>query len=173
MLKVLRIGHRPSRDKRVTTHVALVARAFGADGMIITTKDLEIEKTIRSAVSKFGGEFEIASGISWKKALDSWSGLKVHLTMYGLPLDEIIHQIRKKDVMVIVGAEKVPSQIYQLADHNVAVGNQPHSEIAALALFLDRYFEGGELRGSFEGAKLKIMPNPRGKTVVESGEKSE
>ncbi|MGC9107424.1 MAG: tRNA (cytidine(56)-2'-O)-methyltransferase, partial [Infirmifilum sp.] len=26
---VLRLYHRPDRDKRVTTHVALVARAFG------------------------------------------------------------------------------------------------------------------------------------------------
>ena len=32
---VLRIGHRPGRDKRITTHVALVARAFGANGFIL------------------------------------------------------------------------------------------------------------------------------------------
>ncbi|MCC6052717.1 MAG: tRNA (cytidine(56)-2'-O)-methyltransferase, partial [Desulfurococcaceae archaeon] len=32
---VLRYGHRPERDKRVTTHVALVARAFGASGFIL------------------------------------------------------------------------------------------------------------------------------------------
>ncbi|MEM2376537.1 MAG: tRNA (cytidine(56)-2'-O)-methyltransferase, partial [Sulfolobales archaeon] len=32
---VLRLGHRPLRDKRVTTHVALTARAFGANGFVL------------------------------------------------------------------------------------------------------------------------------------------
>ncbi|MGI0148094.1 MAG: tRNA (cytidine(56)-2'-O)-methyltransferase, partial [Thermoplasmata archaeon] len=36
---VLRLGHRPSRDKRVTTHVALVARAFGAAGILVDVAD--------------------------------------------------------------------------------------------------------------------------------------
>jgi tRNA (cytidine56-2'-O)-methyltransferase len=31
LLAVFRLGHRVQRDKRLTTHVALVARAFGAD----------------------------------------------------------------------------------------------------------------------------------------------
>ena len=65
-MKVLRIGHRPARDKRVTTHVALVARALGADGIVISGKDAEIEKTVRSVVSRFGGEFEVASGANWR-----------------------------------------------------------------------------------------------------------
>ncbi|TFG70124.1 MAG: tRNA (cytidine(56)-2'-O)-methyltransferase, partial [Methanomassiliicoccus sp.] len=30
MIVVLRLGHRPERDQRVTTHVALTARALGA-----------------------------------------------------------------------------------------------------------------------------------------------
>ncbi len=29
MIAVLRLGHRPERDKRITTHVALTSRAFG------------------------------------------------------------------------------------------------------------------------------------------------
>lgn len=168
MLKVLRIGHRPSRDKRVTTHVALVARALGADSILISTKDPEIEKTIKSVVSRFGGGFEISSGISWKQAMNSWSGLKVHLTMYGEPVDKVMPKLKGKDIMIIVGAEKVPAEVYQMADLNVAVGNQPHSEVAALALFLDRYFEGKELQRVFEGPRLEIVPNPRGKTVVDS-----
>ena len=32
---ILRLGHRPERDKRITTHVALTARAFGAEGMLL------------------------------------------------------------------------------------------------------------------------------------------
>ena len=39
LIEVLRIGHRPGRDKRVTTHVALVARAFGAGGIYIPGGD--------------------------------------------------------------------------------------------------------------------------------------
>lgn len=33
---ILRLGHRPKRDRRVTTHVILVARAFGAKGVYIS-----------------------------------------------------------------------------------------------------------------------------------------
>ena len=39
MITVLRLGHRVSRDKRTTTHVALAARAFGADKMLVSEKD--------------------------------------------------------------------------------------------------------------------------------------
>ena len=35
---VLRLGHRPFRDQRLTTHVALTARAFGAEGMILADR---------------------------------------------------------------------------------------------------------------------------------------
>jgi tRNA (cytidine56-2'-O)-methyltransferase len=55
--------------------------------------------------------------------------------------------------------------MYDLADWNVAVGNQPHSEVAALAILLDRLFEGKELRREFEGG-LKIVPSPFGKKVL-------
>ncbi|RLF14608.1 MAG: tRNA (cytidine(56)-2'-O)-methyltransferase, partial [Thermoprotei archaeon] len=36
---------------------------------------------------------------------------------------------------------------------------------AALAIFLDRFFGGSELRREFEGARLKIEPCERGKKV--------
>jgi tRNA (cytidine56-2'-O)-methyltransferase len=41
MITVLRIGHRPERDKRITTHVGLVSRAFSAEKMLVDTKDTE------------------------------------------------------------------------------------------------------------------------------------
>jgi tRNA (cytidine56-2'-O)-methyltransferase len=47
----------------------------------------------------------------------------------------------------------------------VSVGNQPHSECSALAIFLDRYFEGKELERDFDGAKIKIVPKERGKAI--------
>jgi predicted SpoU family rRNA methylase len=34
-----------------------------------------------------------------------------------------------------------------------------------LAVFLDRYFEGKELSRKFKGAKVKIIPEKRGKKL--------
>ncbi len=165
MIVVLRIGHRPKRDKRVSTHVGLVARAFGADKFILSTKDEVVEESIRKVLRKFGGSMEIVNGADWKKEIKNFKGVKIHLTMYGVNVDDIIDEIRKhEDIMVIVGAEKVPKEVYELADYNVAIGNQPHSEVSALAIFLDRYYEGKELKRNFYGY-WRIIPNPRGKTV--------
>ena len=57
------------------------------------------------------------------------------------------------------------STVEEVSDFNVAVGNQPHSECSALAIFLDRYFEGKELAQNFEKAKISIVPKERGKEV--------
>jgi len=128
MITVLRICHRISRDKRITTHVALVARAFGADKIIIDTKDNKIEDNVRSICLRFGGDFEIESGVDKRKIIKEWDGVIVHLTMYGEKLNKSIDEIDKnKDLLIIIGAEKVPPQIYEMADFNVSVGNQPTS----------------------------------------------
>ncbi|MEK6987514.1 MAG: tRNA (cytidine(56)-2'-O)-methyltransferase [Candidatus Thermoplasmatota archaeon] len=168
MITVLRLGHRPARDKRVTTHVALAARAFGADRILVSTKDSALEKTVNEVVRRFGGPFEIETGIAWRRVLKDWTGAKVHLTMYGLPVDEVLPKIPKDDVLIIVGAEKVPADVYRLVDFNVAVGNQPHSEVAALAVFLDRLLEGKGIRHELEG-RLRIRPSARGKDVIDRG----
>ena len=166
MITVLRIGHRISRDKRITTHVALVARAFGADKIIIDTKDNKIEDNVRSICARFGGDFKIESGVDKKKIIKEWGGVIVHLTMYGEKLNKSIDEIDKnKDLLIIIGAEKVPPQIYEMADFNVSVGNQPHSEVAALAVFLDRYNMGRWNEKQFNG-KIEIIPSNKGKKVV-------
>ena len=165
MITVLRIGHRPARDKRVTTHAALTARAFGAGRILVDTNDVVLEKTLRDLVRRFGGPFDVETGVAWRRVLREFPGTKVHLTMYGLPLDEVLPRIPHDDLLVIIGAEKVPSDLYRLADLNVAVGNQPHSEVAALAVFLDRLLAGEGLRTEFHG-RLKIRPSARGKDVV-------
>lgn len=166
MIVVLRLGHRPNRDQRVTTHVALTARALGADEVWVTTPDLVLEKTIRGVVERFGGRFKIKTGIDWRKAVKSWQGEVVHLTMYGESLSDALKTIDTKNLMIIVGAEKVPREVYDLADRNVSVGNQPHSEVAALAIFLDR-ITGGKLLEKGAKGNLVIVPNPRGKTVID------
>jgi tRNA (cytidine56-2'-O)-methyltransferase len=166
MITVLRTGHRIARDKRITTHVALVARAFNADKILVDTLDKKIEETILSTCDRFGGNFKIETGVNAKKIIKKWDGVIVHLTMYGETLDKSLQEIDKnKDLLVVVGAEKVPGYIYQMADFNISVGNQPHSEVSALAIFLDRYLEGQWLKKKFNG-KIEILPYDKGKKVI-------
>lgn len=166
MIAVLRIGHRIDRDKRVTTHVALVARAFGADIIYITTKDEKIKKNIQSVCKRFGGNFQVQTGIDHKKIIKSWKGAIVHLTMYGEELEKAIqHLDTNRDLLIIVGAEKVPPYFYEIADMNISVGNQPHSEVAALALFLDRFTKAAWQKKQFDG-NIQIIPCVKGKKVL-------
>ena len=89
--------------------------------------------------------------------------------MYGLNISTIISKIRKlnKDILLIIGSRKVPGEIYYLSDYNIAIGNQPHSEISALAIFLDKLFIGKELRKEFSNNKIKIIPSRYKKEVQE------
>lgn len=162
---VLRLGHRPERDKRISTHVALTARAFGAEGIYFSVEDEKLFEKIREVNSRWGGNFFIKHA-NWRELLKSFDGTKVHLTMYGIPLPEKINDIKKSDkIMVVVGAEKVPPEVYQLCDMNIAIGNQPHSEVAALAVFLDRLLDGNVFKISFPNAKIKIIPSEKEKRV--------
>lgn len=171
MITILRIGHRIARDKRITTHVSLVARTFNADKILIDAEDKKIEESIKSTCKRFGGDFEIETGISPKKIIKNWKGSIIHLTMYGETLEKSIKKIDKsKDLLVIVGAEKVPAWIYESADFNVSVGNQPHSEVAALALFLDRYTKGSWANKKFNG-NIKIIPSNTRKKVISKQDK--
>ncbi|MCC6064949.1 MAG: tRNA (cytidine(56)-2'-O)-methyltransferase [Thermofilum sp.] len=171
---VLRLGHRLGRDKRVSTHVGLVARAFGASGIIYVGEVEEsVLNTLRKVVDVWGGPFSVETAPSYRAVIRKWKedgGLVVHLTMYGENIEgsDVLERIRSsgKDILVVVGAEKVPRDVYEMADFNVAIGNQPHSEVSALAVFLDRLFKGAELLKEFEGAKLRVIPSPRGKRVV-------
>lgn len=170
---VLRLSHRAQRDKRVTTHIGLVARAFGAEKMIVTgARDKHLDESIGRIVEFWGGPFSIEFCSDSYELIDTYKNngfLIVHLTMYGLPILEQIDSIRKatQDVLVIVGGEKVPFEIYQAADYNIAVGSQPHSEISALSVFLDRLFGGAELSSEFKDARRKIVPQACGKRLVE------
>ncbi len=169
---VLRLGHRPERDKRVTTHVALTARAFGAQGIYVSTRDEELERSVRSVVKRFGGDFSITTGVRWKELLRSFEGTKVHLTMYGTHIDDALPRVLNamtEKMLIVVGAEKVPPEVYQAATFNIGLGNQPHSEVAALAVFLDRLKQGEGLRTDFQG-QMKVIPCARGKKVVTDSE---
>jgi len=167
---VMRYAHRFVRDARVSMHCALVARAFGANEFIVCgEKDEKFEKDFESIQSRWGPFTKMEWASNWKKALKEKKKQGfciVHLTMYGIQIQKAKARIRKeKKVLAIIGSEKVPREVYELSDYNVAIGNQPHSEIAALAVFLHEYFEGKELNAKKSG-KLRIVPQSRGKKVV-------
>lgn len=164
---ILRLGHRPERDRRVTTHVGLTARALGAEGMYLASDDRNVKKSIEEVAERWGGSFFVDNAVSWKKCINEWKadgGIVVHLTMYGISMTSGIDKIKMHEkVLVVVGAEKVPADIYSMADYNISVTTQPHSEISSLALFLDHLYEGRNLNLEFKDAELKIDPCERGK----------
>jgi len=169
---ILRIGHRPERDQRVTTHVGLTARALGAQGMYLAASDKGVVQSIRDVADRWGGTFFCEDNVKWRSCIRDWKaqgGIVVHLTMYGLNLPDVIDEVKagKGKILVIVGAEKVPGEIYGLADYNVAVTTQPHSEISSLALFLDHLFSGKEFSIEFPGARIRIVPSKAGKQTEE------
>jgi len=173
---VLRYGHRVGRDKRVTTHVALVARAFGAEGIYVHgDADESVTDSVLRVVNAWGGPFWLKWVSDYVPTIKQWKeegGALVHLTMYGQDLDDVLSDVSSREsVMVFVGSSKVPAEVYHMADYNVAVGHQPHSEVAALAVFLDRLFRGEELKKRFNGARLIVLPSKDGKIVLEARSK--
>jgi tRNA (cytidine56-2'-O)-methyltransferase len=159
-IEVLRIGQRLVRDDRVTTHVALVSRAFGASKILMQEVNPEIKKTISDINRTWGSTFEVEIIDNWKKVLKSKknSFKIVHLTMYGESIDSMIDKLRQEEqILIVVGAEKVPREAYDLADYSVAVGNQPHSEISALAVLLDRVLQGRQFLKKHENARRRLF----------------
>lgn len=173
MLMVLRLGHRIHRDFRITTHCGLAARAFGADGIYITGDyDEKVINSLKKVVKRFGGPFSIGYVENWKKLIKDHKenhGIVIHLTMYGQTLKSALEEVRgwigQIPILIIIGAGKVPGDVYSIADYNIAVTNQPHSEISALAVFLDQLQEGTELNKTFSNAELQIIPTAQGKRV--------
>jgi tRNA (cytidine56-2'-O)-methyltransferase len=170
---VLRLGHRLVRDDRTTTHAILVSRAFGSTAMYMTDVDDEIKDRINKVNNSWGGlnEFNLKIIDDWKGLVKEWKkngGKIIHLTMYGLQINKVIEEVKslEQKILVIIGAEKVPKEIYFLADYNISIGNQPHSEIAALAVFLDRLFEGKQFDKRFSDGMMKIIPAEKGKNVI-------
>jgi tRNA (cytidine56-2'-O)-methyltransferase len=142
----------------------------------MTQVDDSILETLKDVNRRWGGEseFEIEIIEDWKKVLKNWKkdgGKVIHLTMYGINIDDYAYVLdnlqKENNVLVVIGAKKAPREIYELADYNIAIGNQPHSEIAALAIFLDRVLKGKELKRDFKGGKFKIIPMTKGKRLQE------
>lgn len=169
IIEVVRIGQRVVRDDRVTTHVALVSRSFGAEKIYMTEVNPEIKDTLDKINKTWGGNFEIEFIEKWKAVVKKKKEENykiVHLTMYGEKINDAQKELQNEEkLLIVVGAEKVPREIYELADYNVGVGSQPHSEISALAVLLDRIQSGKQFEKAFPNAKRKIVPTKNGKNV--------
>ncbi len=170
MLAVLRLSHRVFRDKRISTHLALTARAFGADEFHYTGEhDTHLEGSIERMCEDWGGNIKVEHIESPWNLIQRWKdlgGTIVHLTMYGIDLTDKLTELRRKDkLLIVVGGVKVSGAIYELADYNIAIGNQPHSEVAALAVFLDQISGSKARKRKFENAKNVITPSEEGKIM--------
>ncbi len=170
-ISVFRFGHRRERDKRITTHCALVSRTFGADKMYYCEdEDDHLEESVKEIVEDWGGNFSVEFVKDWKKFLQEKrkTHFLVHLTMYGTNFEDFAKAFKKKpqkkDLLIIIGSQKVPTEIYQWADVNISVANQPHSEVSALALLLYNLKDYKKIK--FPKAKIVVKPNPRGKTAI-------
>ncbi|SEQ43663.1 tRNA (cytidine(56)-2'-O)-methyltransferase [Natrinema salaciae] len=178
---VLRLGHRPGRDDRMTTHVGLTARALGADRVLFPDNAGQSLETVTDITERFGGPFEAELTDSPQGIINNWEGRVVHLTMYGERVQDVESDIRAAHagegdpLLIVVGSEKVPFDVYEAADWNVGVTNQPHSEVAGLAVFLDRLFEGRELEREWADADRRVVPTETGKRVesADTGERDE
>jgi tRNA (cytidine56-2'-O)-methyltransferase len=168
---VCRFGHRPGRDDRMTTHVGLTARALGADRVVFPANADQAVETVSDITARFGGPFEVEQTDTPKAFVRTFEGTVVHLTMYGERIQDVEDDVRTAHetdpLLVVVGSEKVPFDVYEYADHNVGVTNQPHSEVAGLAVFLDRLFDGRELEREWENPDRVVLPEDTGKRVVD------
>ena len=171
-IRVLRVGQRYVRDDRTLTHLCLVSRALGAESIYLEDAEKDVTATLDEVNRTWGGKFEVTLGAQWRKVIQEAKkeGRKVvHLTMYGLPIQDVAQDLRKLDsILLVVGGPKVPGRVYHLADYNVAVTSQPHSEVAALALALHEIQGGEELKRAFPKSRLRILPSAHGKRVVEN-----
>ena len=172
MLEILRLSHRIARDKRISTHLALTARAFLADKMYYSgDKDTSLESSTEKLNKKFGSTLAIEhvkDPVKLVKEKKAKNYKIIHLTMYGLELKAELPKIKKfRNLLILIGSEHVPFEFYNLADINLSITNQPHSELSALALLLYELRKDKILQ--YKNAQLKIKPCKLGKKIIKQG----
>ena len=138
--------------------------------MFLHPPDPAVEQSVADVRARWGGSFEVVPAPSWTAVVRAAPGPVVHLTMYGLPLARMLPRLRRAtDVLLVAGGAKVPPRLYGEATFNVSVGSQPHSEVAAVAVAL-RELLGLPGPRPFPGARQRIVPAARGKTVLGAAE---
>lgn len=163
-IEILRLNHRIARDKRTTTHVALTSRALGAEAMYYSgDKDSEMENSINKITEKFGGPFKVEHIKNDIKLIEEEKKngfLAAHLTVYGIDFRKKTKELKNKNLLIIVGGEKVEPKYYKISDYNLSISNQPISEVSAIGIFL---YELNGIKEKFKDAKIRIIEQERGK----------
>ena len=171
-ISVLRLDHRRRRDARITTHVCLTSRAFGASEVILSgEKDSKVMENVEDVVKRWGGSFKVSYQKNYMNLMEEWQekgGEVIHLTMYGTPVQEAVPEIQKtgKDKLIVVGGARVPTKVYKTADWNVSVTTQPHSEVSSLGVAMHMLMDGKEFDLQFKGGELEVVPCADGKQVI-------
>ena len=85
-ITVVRLGHRQQRDKRITSHLGLTARAMGASHFVLCGDDDEkVLGTLADVTETFGGQFTAehhGKPLGYLRHFAKQGGQIVHLTMY-------------------------------------------------------------------------------------------
>jgi predicted SpoU family rRNA methylase len=85
-ITVLRLGHRIERDQRISTHVALTARALGADEIVFSGDyDPGLIESVARVVEKWGGSFKMSYTPDWAgfmRQRKAAGEMVVHLTFF-------------------------------------------------------------------------------------------
>ena len=132
-IEILRLSHRIRRDPRLSTHVALTARAFGADKIYYSGQH---DSSLETSINKFKFPIKhIKNPI--KRIKEKKNYTIIHLTVKGTDYKKVTSKLKNKNLLIIVGGEKVPIEFYKLANYNISITKSPHSEVAALAVFLE------------------------------------
>lgn len=160
-ITLFRLDHRTIRDQRITSHVALTARALGATAFLYTgEQDENMEQSVTDVASRWGGSYTVDHVESIRSTITNFDGIVVHLTMYGEAHPETIATLKQLDppenILLIVGGPKVPRYVYALADFNTAIGWQPHSEVAATGIFLHALLGDAPLYHKYDDASIVI-----------------
>lgn len=158
MITVLSIGE---KNPRVKLNLCLTARAFGAAKIIfVGRRDANISKHISAINGTWGGIFKVDFASSVKSAVEPLTKYKsVYLTMFGLPLKQLKYTVKTyKNILLIVTSKEYDKQVGELADFKLSITSQPHSQAAAIAIFLHEFFDGREQAMQFQNAKVKVVP---------------
>ena len=98
-------------------------------------------------------------------------GVSSVLTMYGESWRESLNSIeRGRPMVIVVGGTKVSGEVFRLANHNISIGNQPHSEVAALGVFLESFIGPLDESKHFQGGEIQVVPSLDRKQVMSLGE---
>ncbi|MEM3841088.1 MAG: hypothetical protein QXN59_00100 [Candidatus Micrarchaeaceae archaeon] len=162
MIIVLVVG-KPNYENMLD--ICLTARALGASSAVFTISNPQLISRLKRSCSvvakKWGGNFSVQFTSNWKGYLESRRNYKtVHLTRYGIPVQKRLYTLRSyKNIIIAISTTKELKSMCTVADFNISITSQPHSSIAAMAIFLNQYFAGRELSLNFSNAKFKVLPS--------------